>query len=61
MEDKEVPKSSYKTGTQGKWFVACWECKFGINGDASCSSGVKAKSLKQWCNDGKLLDKFLPE
>ncbi|HWQ30075.1 MAG TPA: hypothetical protein VN549_03705 [Negativicutes bacterium] len=57
MPDKEAPKGSFKTGS-GKWFISCWECKSGINGNCSCSCGMKAKQLKVGCFKGRLLDKF---
>lgn len=60
MEGKQLPKGSFKDST-GKWFVACWECTKGINGNQGCSCGVTAKSLKVGCFSGKLMDKFLPD
>jgi hypothetical protein len=32
MAGKEIPKGSFKD-RKGRWFVACWECCLGINGD----------------------------
>lgn len=60
MADKEIPKGSFKDGS-GSWFVACWECQKGINGEASCGCGIYARSLSLGCFSGKLLDKFLPD
>lgn len=60
MEEKEAPKGSFRTGS-GKLFVACWECKRGINGYAYCTCGLQANSLKVGCFTGKLLDKFINE
>lgn len=60
MANKEAPRGSFKD-SKGKWFVACWECYRGINGNAECTCGVQAKNLKVGCFAGKLLDKFLPD
>jgi hypothetical protein len=60
MGEKETPKGSFKTNG-GKLFVACWECTKGINGQASCSCGMKAKNIMTGCFKGNLLDKFLPD
>ncbi|HYE82657.1 MAG TPA: hypothetical protein VEG39_10905 [Clostridia bacterium] len=59
MPGKEVPKGSFKDG-RGKWWVACWECLKGVNGDSSCSAGIYARSLSLGCLKGQLLDKYLP-
>lgn len=53
----DEPRGSFKTG-DGKWFVACWECKKGINGKATCSTVLSVKSIKNGCFSGQLLDKF---
>ncbi len=41
-----TPKYS-KKDSRGNLYVACCECKFGGNGDKSCSSGGK---IKKWNN-----------
>lgn len=51
------PKGSFRTHG-GKWWIACWECNRGINGDKSCSKGQFAKNLKTGCYNGKLLAKY---
>lgn len=56
----EQPRGSFRT-LGGKWFVACWECKKGINGKQTCSKGVKSKNLKEGCHEGELLDKYKEE
>ena len=60
MADKVLPKGSFKD-SKGKWYIACWECMRGINGNSFCACGVNARSLKVGCFSGKLLDKFLPD
>lgn len=54
------PKGSYKTNG-GKWFIACWECKTGINGKQTCTKGLKVKDYKHGCFLGQLLDKLKQE
>jgi hypothetical protein len=57
----EQPKGSFRTGG-GKWFIACWECIKGINGNAKCKVGLMAKNLNTGCsNNGQLLDKYKKE
>ena len=60
MPELVEPKRSFKAGNEGKWYIACFECAWGINGDASCPTGLKAKDIKFGCYKGKFLDKFLP-
>jgi len=47
----------------GKWWVACFECKHGINGKQDCqinlsTLGLKAFDIKHGCSIGELMDKF---
>lgn len=50
-------KGSFKNKL-GFWWIACWECKQGINGNQKCQTGLFAKSLKVGCYEGELLEKY---